>query len=160
MLLFAGFLFTVIIYVVIGRAAGFLGIIADRWSLLIFISSLAFILISSKSAGLLGRYIISSFKKNYEYSKNELECLSAAVRSIIKFILATGGFTFIAFLIISLGHIGAPEKLGVSLGICLSSLTYAVAISFFIFFPVQAWAENKIARDFPTPSARTEFPGL
>ncbi|MCL2209314.1 MAG: hypothetical protein FWC19_01565 [Treponema sp.] len=86
----------------------------------------------------MGRYIVSSFKRNYKYSKNELECLSSAVKNIIKFILAAGGFTFAAFAIVSLGHIGAPEKLGVSLGICLSSLTYAIAISFFIFFPLQA----------------------
>jgi len=144
MLLFIGLLFTILIYAVIGKTAGFLGIIADRWSLIIILCSLTFFMITSNCAGVIGRYIVSSFKKNYEYTINELAKLSAVIKNIIRFVLAAGGFVFVTFAIVSLGHIGAPEKLGVSLGICLSSLTYAVAISFFIFFPAQVWAENKI----------------
>jgi len=144
MLLFIGLLFTILIYAVIGSTAGFLGIIADRWSLIIILASLLFFLITSKCGSVIGRYIVSSFKKNYEYTKNEMTKLSAAIKNTIKFILASGGFVFVTFAIVSLGHIGAPEKLGASLGICLSSLTYALAISFFIFFPAQVWAENKI----------------
>ena len=144
MLLFIGLLFTILIYAVIGKTAGFLGIIADKWSLLIILGSLIYFLIASKCAGVIGRYIVSSFKKNYVYTINEITKLSAAIKNTIKFILAAGGFVFVTFAIVSLGHIGAPEKLGGSLGICLSSLTYALAISFFIFFPAQVWAENKI----------------
>jgi len=73
-----------------------------------------------------------------------LEGISVAIKNTIKFIFATGGFNCIAFAIISIGYIGAPEKLGPNLAISLTTLTYSIAICSFVFFPTQAWAENKI----------------
>ena len=106
-----------------------------------------FFLLVTKSGKIIGKYISTSFKKNYAYSIIELEQLSSAIKNTIKFILAAGGFCFMAFVVISLGYIGSPEQLGPNLSNCLLSLTYAVVISYFIFFPVQAWAENKL-KDF------------
>jgi len=144
MLLIFGFLFLVIIYAVIGTAAGFLGILLDPFAFLLVIIPLFFFLFITKSGKIIGKYITASFKKDYSYEKTELEGLIFAIKNTVKFILATGVFGFIIFLVVSFGHIGVPERLGPSIAISLTSLTYSIAISFFVFFPVQAWAKNKI----------------
>ncbi|MDR0463547.1 MAG: hypothetical protein LBG94_00360, partial [Treponema sp.] len=105
---------------------------------------LVYFLFVSKSGKIIGKYISTSFKKNNTYTKTELEQLSSAIKNTIKFILAAGGFCFIACMVISLGYLGSPEQLGPNLANSLLSFTYAIAIGFFVFFPVQAWAENKI----------------
>jgi len=144
MLLFLGFFFTVFAYVAIGMTAGFLGVLLDHFALILVVLPLAFFLLASKSGKIIGNYITASFKKDFPYTKTELEGLISAVENTIKFVLATGIFSFITFVIISLGYIGAPERLGPSIAISLTSLTYSISISFFVFFPVQAWAKNKI----------------
>ena len=93
---------------------------------------------------IISKYISTSFKKNNTYTKTELEQLSSAIKNTIKFIFAAGGFCCIACMVISLGFIGSPEQLGPNLANSLLSFTYAIAISFFVFFPVQAWVENKL----------------
>ena len=97
-----------------------------------------------KSGSVIGQYVIKSFKKTQKYTLTELEGLSIALKNTIKFILFSGVFCFVTFAIISLGHIGAPEMLGPSIAICLTSLTYSIGICCFIFFPTLAWVENKI----------------
>ena len=144
MLLIFGFLFTVFIYAVIGMVAGFLWVLLDPWALILIILPLVFFLFVSKSGKIIGEYITTSFKKDFSYSKSELERLISAIENTIKFILATGVFCFITFAVVSLGHIGAPERLGPSIAISLTSLTYSIAVSFFVFFPTQAWAKNKV----------------
>jgi flagellar motor component MotA len=49
-----------------------------------------------------------------------------------------------AGLIAALAHLGSPDNLGPNLAISLMTLMYSIVISFFVFFPTQAWAENKI----------------
>ena len=144
MILIIGFLFMVFVYSITGIISKFLFTLASPWSALIILVSFIFFILVTKSAGIIGRYIITSFKKNYAYTKNELESLSLALKNIIKFILAIGALNFFIWGIITLGYIGLPQRIGPSLVISLTSLTYSIAASFFIFFPAQVWAENKI----------------
>jgi len=146
MILFLGFLFMLFFFAVIGVSAGSFAItmLINLPALLLILIPMLFFLLVTKSGKIIGKYISTSFKKNNTYTKTELEQLSSAIKNTIKFILAAGGFCFIAFLVISLGYIGSPEQLGPNLANCLLSLTYAIAIGFFVFFPVLAWVENKI----------------
>jgi len=149
MLLLIGILFMIFFYAVagillVGIISGFIFTLVDLWSFLLILLPLLFFLIVSKSGKLICEYIKTSFMKNYIYTKNELQGLSKAIKNIIKFVLAVGGFNFVLFIINALANLGAPEYLGPYLAISLTSLTYSVAISFFVFFPVKAWAENKI----------------
>ena len=150
MLLLIGILFMIFIYAVACTLlagmllSGFLFVIFDLWSFLLIFISLLFFLFVSKSGNIICWYVKASFRKSYTYTKDELEGLSKAIKNTIKFLLATGGFSFILFIINALANLGAPEYLGPSLAMSLTSLTYSAAISFFVFFPTQAWAENKI----------------
>ena len=89
-------------------------------------------------------YIKSSLKKDYQYTKAELESIADALRNTLKLTLAMGGFGFMSGLIIALGNLSSPEMLGPIVAISLISVFYAIAISYFVFFPTQVWAENKI----------------
>ena len=146
MILFLGFLFMLFFIAVIGVSAGSfaMSMLINLPALLLILIPILFFLLVTKSGTIFGKYISTSFKKNNTYTKTEFEQLSSAIKNTIKFILAAGGFCFIACLVISLGFIGSPEQLGPNLANSLLSLTYAIAISFFVFFPVQAWAENKL----------------
>jgi flagellar motor component MotA len=142
MLLIFGFLFMVFILTVVGIVSQFFHTLINLPSFLLILVPLIFFLFISKSGSVIGKYFVASFKRGYVYTK--LEGLSVAIKNTVKFILATGGFNCITFAIISLGHMGNPERLGPNLAISLTSLIYSIAISYFVFFPVQAWAENKI----------------
>jgi len=85
-----------------------------------------------------------SFKKDHAYTRAELEGLSVSVKNTIKFILAVGGFGVLYSLTASFVNLGSPERFGPNFALSLITLTYSIMISFFVFFPLQAWAENKI----------------
>ncbi|MDR0497906.1 MAG: hypothetical protein LBH42_09850 [Treponema sp.] len=106
--------------------------------------SLFFFFITSKSGKIIGRYIKTSFKKDHTYTGAELAALSAAVKNTIKFILAAGGIGCMAGLMLAMVNLESKEMLGPTLALCFMSITYSIALGFFVFFPVQAWAENKI----------------
>ena len=146
MILIFGFLFMLFFFAVIGVSSGSFAIsmLINLPALLLILIPMVFFLLVTKSGKIIGKYILTSFKKNNTYTKTELEQLSSAIKNTTKFILAAGGFCCIACLVISLGFIGSPEQLGPNLANSLLSFTYSIAISFFVFFPVQAWADNKI----------------
>jgi len=146
MILLFGFLFMVFFFAFIGVSAGSFAVnmLISLPALLLILIPILFFLLVTKSGKIISKYISISFKKNNTYTKTKLEELSSAIKNTIKFILAAGGFCCIACLVISLGFIGTPEQLGPNLANSLLSLTYAIAIGFFVFFPVQAWAENKL----------------
>ena len=146
MILFLGILFMFFFFAVIGVSAGSFAtsMLINLPALLLILIPMLFFLLVTKSGKIINKYISTSFKKNNTYTKTELEQLSSAIKNTIKFILAVGGFCFIVCMVISLGYIGSPEQLGPNLANSLLSFTYAIAIGFFVFFPVQAWAENKL----------------
>jgi flagellar motor component MotA len=144
MLLIFGFLFTVFVFAVVIIVSGFFHALVNFPSALLILVPLIFFLFTSKSGSIIGKYVVTSFKINYKHTRAELEGLYVAIKNTVKFILATGGFSCITFAIVSLGHIGNPERLGPNLAISLTSLIYSIAVSYFVFFPTQAWAENKI----------------
>jgi flagellar motor component MotA len=113
-------------------------------SALLTLIFLFFFFFTSKSGSIICRYIKSSFKKNYTYTKTELESLSCAIKNTIKFTLAIGAFGFLAGVIASLMHLENRNMLGPNMAVSLFSVFYSVTVSYIIFFPVQAWAENKI----------------
>jgi flagellar motor component MotA len=144
MLLIFGFLFMVFIFAIVGIVSQFFHTLINLPSALLILVPLIFFLFASKSGNVFGRYIKMRKKKGHLYSEAELTALSIAIKNTIKFTIAVGGFCFIVFGIICLGYLGSPERLGPNLAICLTSLTYSIAVSYFVFFPTQAWAENKI----------------
>ena len=143
MFLLLGFLFMLFIFAIVGILSQSLEMLINLPSILLILVPLLFFLFTSKSGSIIGKYITTSFKRDYTHTKAELEGLSVAIKNTIKFIFATGGFICIVFAIISLGYIGAPERLGPNLAISLTTLAYSIAICYFVFFPTQAWAENK-----------------
>jgi len=143
-LIIIGFLFSVLIsWFVSLQISMYSGYFIDFPSALLTLICLFFFFFTSKSGSIIGRYIKSSFKKNYAYTRTELVSLSTAIKNTIKFSLATGGFGFLTGLIACLG-VASYKEMGVNVAICLVSVFYAIVVSYIIFFPVQAWAENKI----------------
>ena len=144
MLLIFGFLFMVFIMIAVGIITQMLAFFIDLPSILLIFIPLFFFLLTSKSGNIIGRYIVMSFKKAHTYTRAELEGLSVSVKNTIKFILATGGFGFLYSLTASFANLGSPERFGPNFAASIITLTYSIIISFFVFFPLQAWAENKI----------------
>jgi len=144
MLLIYGFLFMVFIFAVISILSGALFMFIDLPSALLIIIPLIFYFITTKSGKILCSYIKTSTKKDYPYTADELVTLSGVIKNTIKFILAMGIFCFMAGLIASLFNPEWMASFGPNFGISLLTLTYAITLSYFVFFPVQAWAENKI----------------
>lgn len=145
MLIFAGFLLMLFMFVFLGAMGDILLYFIDFPSFLMVFLPLLFFLLISKSGGIICWYIRSSFKKNYEYSKIELESIAVAIKNTIKITLAAGGFGFVAGLITILAQLRLemPNLIAPNLAVSLITLIYSIAISFFVFFPTQAWAENK-----------------
>jgi len=144
MLLIFGFLFMIFMLVTTGILSQMLSVFIDLPSILLIFIPLLFFLITTKSGSTLGKYIVMSFKKNQTYTKTDLVCLSISVKNTIRFILGAGVFGFLFGLIACLAHIGSLERFGPNLAISLVTLTYSVTVSFFVFFPLQAWADHKI----------------
>lgn len=144
MLLIIGFLFMVFIFSILGILSGALAVFIDVPSALFILVPLLFFLFTSKSGKIFGGYIKKSFKKGNTYVETELTALSVAVKNTIKFILSTGGVGFLTGLAASLIYLESRDKLGPNLAVSLITLLYSIAISCFVFFPLQAWAENKI----------------
>ena len=147
MLLIIGFLFMFFfIFAGVGIVSGMsLRQIIDLPVALMVIIPLIFFLIVSKNGRVIGRYIKTSFVKAHTYTESELAGLSAAIRNTIRFILGTSGFGFLFCVIGMLRNLENMEYLGPNFAIALFTALYSIAISFFVFFPTQAWAENKLA---------------
>ena len=149
MLMIIGFLFTVLISVLVSVMTGLFKVSAgsfliDLPSALLTLVFLFFFFFTSKSGNIIGKYIKSSFKKNYNYTRAELVSLSTAIKNTIKFVLGTGGFGFLAGAIASLMYLENRDMLGPNLAVSLFTVLHSITASYLIFFPVQAWAENKI----------------
>ena len=145
MLIIIGFLFAVFISVTVSILSGMYGLLMfDVPSTILTLVLLFFFLFATKSGSIIGKYIKSSFKKNYAYTRTELVSLSTAVKNTIKFALGTGGFGFLIGVVASLMFLDKKEMLGPNLAVSLFTVFYSIIVSYIIFFPVQAWAENKI----------------
>jgi len=144
MLLIFGTLFMIFMFVAVGILSQMLAFFLDLPSFLLIIIPLLFFLITSKNGIIIGKYIVLSFRKNHTYTRTELERIAISAKNTIRFILGMGGFGFLFGLIASLAHLGSLERFGPNLAISLMTLTYSISISYFVFFPLQAWAENKI----------------
>jgi len=145
MLIIIGFLFSVLISAFVSLPMGMSGLaFIDMPSALLTLIFLFFFFFTSKSGSIISRYIKSSFKKNYNYTRTELVSLSTAVKNTIKFTLGTGGFGFLTGFIACLMFLDKKEMLGPNIAVSLITVFYSILVSFVIFFPVQAWAENKL----------------
>jgi len=145
MLLIIGILFMSLIMAFVGKYSGVGYILINMPSILLILVPLLFFFVMSRTGKVLLKYIKVSFKKGHTYTETELKALSVAVKNTIKFSFSLGGFGFMAGGIASLIHLRSPENLIPSMGVSLLSLMYSVIVNSFVFFPVQAWAENKIA---------------
>ena len=147
MILLIGFLFFILVYAgIVSLVVGFFPAVAfiNHVTFILHLVTLSFFLIVTKSGKILGKYIKSSFKKEYEYTVNELESLVIAIKNIIKFIIPIGILGVMIFIVCALYWLDDVQHLGPHLAMSFTSIIYAIAIGFFIFFPVQTWAENKI----------------
>jgi len=145
MLIIIGFLFTVFISVLGSLMTGSgVFLLVDMGSALLTLIFLVFFLFTSKSGSVIGGYIKSSFKKNYAYTKAELVSLSCAIKNTVKFTLATGGIGFLLGLVACLKNLEDRNMLGPNIAVSLITVFYSIFVSYLIFFPVQAWAENKL----------------
>ena len=146
MLLIVGFLFMVFFFVGLSLILGMLLIhIVDTPMALIIIVPLIFFLILTKSGSVIGRYIKTSFIKEHTYTGSELTGIILAVKNTIKFILGTSGVGFLFGVIAMLRNLENREYLGPNFAVALFTVLYSISISFIVFFPTQAWAENKLA---------------
>jgi len=144
MLLIIGILFMSFILAIVSILSNAGTIFIDMPSLTLILVSLIFFWLVSKSGKTIGNYFKTSFKKEHIYTATELASLSTALKNTIKFTLAVGGFGFMIGLVATLYYLGSPDNLAPNLAVSLITLTYSIMISGFVFFPVQAWAENKI----------------
>ena len=144
MILFIGLLFLVLFTVFSGTMVNTVLMFIDAPSLILILVPLMFFLLVTKDGSVLTGYIKSSFKKNYEYGKYELESIAKASKNAIKITLAAGAFSFLVGLIAVFGNLDDPRRIGPALAVSLISSLYSIGISFFVFCPVQVWAENKI----------------
>ena len=145
MLLIVGFLFMVLIFAFVTVFGGDVGgAFMDLPSAALMVVSLFFFFFVTKSGKILGRYFKTSFKKEHVYSETELASLSTALKNTNKFILTVGGFGFLAGIILSLFYLENKNMLGANVAVSLITVIYSLALSCFVFFPVQVWAENKI----------------
>ena len=144
MLLFIGTLFAVLFTVFIWAVDGGLYQYLNLPSMFVILVPLLFFLCVSKSGRVLIGYIKTSFKKNHEYGQAELKSIATAVKNTMKIIHAAGGFGFILGFIAILASFSTPEMLGHSLSVSLIAVFYSIITSYFIFFPLRAWAENKM----------------
>ena len=143
MIIFIGILFSVAFTVLVGLLCGNLVFFIDLWSLMIIIFPTVFFLWVTKNGRIFKEYIKSSLTQYHKQSAAELENTAAAARSTMKIVLAAGFFSFIAGLLNVLGNLDNPQYLGPNVAVALISVFYSVSISYFIFFPLQTWAENK-----------------
>ena len=143
MLLIFGILFTILVFAVLVMLFHLSSVFISMPSMLFLLVFLLFFLLISKSGKVILMYIKTSFKKEYEYTKTELECISLTIKNTIKFIIASGIFGFITFIIVALANLESKEVLGPALAMSLTSLTYSIALSYLVFFPVKVWADNK-----------------
>lgn len=144
MLIIVGFLVMIVLTGLLGLFTSAPGILLDLPSAVIILGPLVFFLAVTKSGKIIGNYFVSSFKKDYVYTKAELTGISVAVKNTIRFILGSGGFGFLIGIIASLAYLGSTEYIGPNLAISLLTVLYAIALSYFTFFPLRAWAENKL----------------
>ena len=150
MLIIIGALFSVFISVLVSIVVTMnapiasYGVLFDFPSAFLTLAFLFFFFFTSKSGSVIGRYIRSSFKKNYAYTRIELVSLSTAIKNTIKFALGTGGFGFLMGVVGMLKNLEDKDMLGPLFALSLLTVLYSIIVSFFVFFPVQAWAENKL----------------
>ena len=145
MLIIIGFLFSVFISVTVSiLSAMYAPLLFDVPSAILTLFLLFFFLFATKSGSIIGKYIKSSFKKNYAYTRIELVSLSTAIKNTIKFAIGTGGFGFLVGVVGMLKNLEDKNMLGPLFALSLLTVLYSIIVSFFIFFPVQAWAENKL----------------
>lgn len=143
MIIFAGSLFTVAFIFFVGLLCGGVAWFIDSPSFLVIVLPLIFFLCATKSGKAIGGYIKSSLKRNHEYGASELEIIAASAKNMVKFTLASGWLGFFSGLIAMLASIDNPALIGPNLAVSFITLFYSFAISYLVFFPVQAWAENK-----------------
>ena len=145
MLLIIGFLFMVLIASGVSALVG-MGFLwfFDLPSILLILVPLLFFLFVTKSGKILNRYMKTSFRKDHAYTENELISLRSAIKQIGKLVISIGGFGFVAGVLGSLINLENRSALGPNLAVSLLTLLYAIALSVFVFLPVEAWAENKI----------------
>jgi flagellar motor component MotA len=118
-------------------------------SLLCVLVPLLLFLILTNNGRIIKIYIMSSMKKEHRFDKDELQTIAGAAKSTGRFALGTGAFFCLANILTMLSYMNFEDEFGASrlvydIAMTLISLLYAIAIAFFIFYPLQVWAENKL----------------
>lgn len=150
MILLIGCLFSVVFIFLMGTTlGGIAGYALDPGSLMFILLPVAFLLCVTSDGKTIGRYIKKSFGKKPQYDEIELKHISAAAKSVVIVVLAAGCFVFLMgnitlLFFFEFDNPNAINIFGKNLSAGLISLLYAVAIAFFVFYPLRAWAQHKL----------------
>ena len=154
MILIKGLLFLVLSIVFISVVSGIASaavqtifIFLDLPSLVMVVVPLLFFLSVTKSGKHIRTYIRLSFKKNDGdlYNKSTLQAIIFASKNAIKFCVGIGILNFLYGINVMLVSLDAPEAIGPMIAISTITIIYSLGIGFFMFLPLQAWAQNKMA---------------
>jgi len=145
MIIFKGTLFMILLFIVSGLVSGMGVFFIDIIFIVFILVSLAVFMWLSASGKVITQYIKTSLQKDHSYSTTELNKIATACKSTIRFTIGLGFIWFMFGIVQTLGNIGTPEVIGITVAMSLISLLYSLAISFLVFCPLQAWAENGIA---------------
>jgi hypothetical protein len=121
----------------------------DGFTVFAIILPVALFLIFTKNGRIIWNYMHSSLDKNHQFSKTELQSIVTATRASGKFALGTGVFCLLGSFIMILANFNYAEQFAMNvllrnLGVAFLTPLYTIAIAFFIFYPLQVWAENKL----------------
>lgn len=152
MIILIGILFSIALTALIGLSVGGLYVFLDLVSFLIVALPVTFFLLITKGGRILGEYFKLSFMKNSEYSEAQLRGIAGAAKSTMKIALASGFFGFLSGLMmtlyfVDLGGIASAAVFNVNLSVSLITLYYSIALAFFVLYPLEAWAENKLVAE-------------
>ncbi|MCL1988485.1 MAG: hypothetical protein FWG64_11040 [Firmicutes bacterium] len=145
MIIFKGTLFMILFFVAAALISGMGVFFVDIIFIVFILVALAVFMWLSASGKIIRTYVKTSLQKDYSYSASEFAQIATACKNTIKFIMGTGFILFMFGLVQLLGRLDTPEVIGIAVAMSLISLLYALAVSFLVFCPLQAWAENKLA---------------
>lgn len=81
MFLLFGFLFMFLFFAIVGILSQSFEMLINLPSILLIFVPLLFFLFTSKSGSIIGKYITTSFKRDYTHTRAELEGLSVAIKT-------------------------------------------------------------------------------
>lgn len=124
----------------------------DIWDPIAFFALLTLLLlflIFTNSGRIFSSYIRHSVQRGYQFTRDELQGIIYASRYTGRFTMGCGIVFFLCRCLWALACLNFEDEGGAftltrNIIAAILPLTYALTIAFFIFYPLQVWAENKL----------------